>query len=307
MHNLPEVFASKSRALVIAPAGCGKTEIIAKAVACQEEGRQLILTHTHAGVKSLRDRLRKLGVSSQRYAIDTIAGFALKYAISFPKSSGLPEFLPSKHDWNTVYPAGTRVLSSRVGRRIIGASYAGLYVDEYQDCTLIQHKLIMSLADVLPCRIVGDPLQGIFGFGGNVLIDWFQDVLPYFDKLPEPRVPWRWHGNPALGTWLLKVRDCLVRGEPVDMRSAPAGAKWRQLSVPSHISQCRVCLGILGDPGSVAAIHRLPHQAHNLAQKLRGRYTSMEEIEGRDLLKWSERLERLRGVKRQLEMDIGDN
>jgi len=299
MDDLSEVFASRSRALVIAPGGCGKTEIIAKAVACPQDGRQLILTHTHAGVKSLRDRLREYGVSSRSYSIGTIAGFALKYAISFPKSSGLSEFLPSEHDWRTVYPAGTRVLSSRVGRRIIGASYTGLYVDEYQDCTVIQHKLIMSLADVLPCRIVGDPLQGIFGFGGNVLIDWFQDIFPHFERLPDPRVPWRWHdNNEPLGNWLLKVRDWLLRGDPVDMRSAPPGAVWMPLSDRPIVDQRKACFRVLTEPGSAVAIHSVPQRAHYLARCLRGRYTSMEEVESKTLLKWCGDLERCRNTER---------
>jgi hypothetical protein len=37
-------------------------------------------------------------------------------------------------------------------------------VDEYQDCSLDQHELICLLSEILPCRILGDPLQGIFSF-----------------------------------------------------------------------------------------------------------------------------------------------
>ena len=40
-------LAKSKRSLVVAPAGCGKTRLIADAVR-QGEGRQLILTHTHA-------------------------------------------------------------------------------------------------------------------------------------------------------------------------------------------------------------------------------------------------------------------
>jgi hypothetical protein len=28
------------------------------------------------------------------------------------------------------------------------------------------------LAELLPCRILGDPLQGIFGFNEDPLVDW---------------------------------------------------------------------------------------------------------------------------------------
>ena len=56
--NSPENFAKQKRAVIVAPAGYGKTELIVQSVACSE-GRQLILTHTHAGVDSLRKRFKK--------------------------------------------------------------------------------------------------------------------------------------------------------------------------------------------------------------------------------------------------------
>ena len=42
-------FAGCDRGLVVAPAGCGKTHLIAEAVG-HAKGKQLVLTHTHAGV-----------------------------------------------------------------------------------------------------------------------------------------------------------------------------------------------------------------------------------------------------------------
>ena len=146
------------RVVIVAPAGCGKTTLIAKAVACQNDGCQLILTHTHAGVKSLRDKLREERTPSKLYRVDTIAGFALRYAVSFPKTSGIKNLEPvNKQDWNNVYEGAKKILSQPFGQRIIKASYAGLYVDEYQDCSPLQHEIIMSLGEMLPCRIVGDP------------------------------------------------------------------------------------------------------------------------------------------------------
>jgi superfamily I DNA/RNA helicase len=57
-------------------------------------------------------------------------------------------------------------------QQVIGSSYAGLFVDEYQDCTRAQHAIVLMLAELLPCRILGDPLQGIFGFNEDPLVDW---------------------------------------------------------------------------------------------------------------------------------------
>jgi DNA helicase-2/ATP-dependent DNA helicase PcrA len=299
MVELPEFFASQDRALVITPAGCGKTELIARAVAYEDCGRQLILTHTHAGVKSLCDRLRRFGVSTRLYQIDTIAGFALKYGASFPQSSGLGEFVPSEQEWDQVYEAGRVIVSGSAGRKVISSTYSGLYVDEYQDCTQIQHELIMALAEILPCRIVGDPLQGIFDFGDNELVDWFQDILPNFERLPDIKKPWRWvDQNEALGDWLLEVRDCLFRGTPVDLRAAPAGVTWARPTLQNQINLCFDCTS--GHKDSVVAVHKWANEAHALAQKLNGAYTSMEEVESKDLLNWSAKLENSAGSVRAL-------
>ncbi|MCB0171292.1 MAG: AAA family ATPase [Anaerolineae bacterium] len=290
--NSPNAFSSEDRALIIAPAGCGKTELIAQAVACQDSGRQLILTHTHAGVRSLRDRLKKFGVSSQRYNLDTIAGFSLKYAAAYPKLSGLGEFSPTEHDWEKVYQSGVEILSNKVGKKILSATYSGLYVDEYQDCTLAQHNLIMNMADLLPCRIVGDPLQGVFDF--EHVVDWFKDVFPNFVRLPDLKTPWRWEKtNKKLGTWLQDIRHCLLTGKPFVLTKSPA--KWVPLNPKNQRS---ACLHAMKTAGTIVAIHKWPNQAHSVAQKLNGAFSSMEEVESKDLLKWTAKIEECTGPER---------
>ena len=84
-------LASASNVAVVLPAGAGKTELIARATCFASEtvGRQLILTHTHAGVHALRDRLARLGVAPQSYTLTTIAGWALKWALHYLSVSGL--------------------------------------------------------------------------------------------------------------------------------------------------------------------------------------------------------------------------
>ena len=47
-----------SSAAIIAPAGHGKTEMIAEIVK-YAEGKQLLLTHTNAGVDAIEKRLQK--------------------------------------------------------------------------------------------------------------------------------------------------------------------------------------------------------------------------------------------------------
>src|SRR5262245_39743195 len=86
--DIATALALARRGCVPAAAGCGKTEAIAAAVGAGGGGRQLILTHTHAGVRALRQRLEKYKVPKSRYHIDTIAGWALTYAVHYPQLSG---------------------------------------------------------------------------------------------------------------------------------------------------------------------------------------------------------------------------
>ena len=63
---------------IIAPAGHGKTEMIVDMVE-YAIGRQLLLTHTHAGIDALRKRLKKRKVNPSKYTISTIASFCIKW------------------------------------------------------------------------------------------------------------------------------------------------------------------------------------------------------------------------------------
>ena len=51
-----DLLLSKQNGAIIAPAGHGKTEMIADIVLASE-GKQLLLTHTNAGVDALKKRL----------------------------------------------------------------------------------------------------------------------------------------------------------------------------------------------------------------------------------------------------------
>jgi len=95
--NSPENFAKQNRSVIVAPAGYGKTELIAQSVGCSE-GRQLVLTHTHAGVDSIRKKLRKYSISSSKYNVETIHSFALRFAGSYPKTTKLPFEQPQENE-----------------------------------------------------------------------------------------------------------------------------------------------------------------------------------------------------------------
>ena len=69
-------------AAIIAPAGHGKTEMIAEIVQ-YAKGKQLLLTHTNAGVDAIEKRLQKRNVSKEKYTVTTIAAFCIKWCLSY--------------------------------------------------------------------------------------------------------------------------------------------------------------------------------------------------------------------------------
>ncbi len=296
MDDISDLLLNGKRVYLIAPAGYGKTEEIAKAVKQSSSGRQLILTHTHAGVYSLRKRLQRLNAPPKFYHIDTIAGWALGYASAYPTLSGIEETKPTGVSWSNVYFTALNLLQSPHIKKVIQSSYAGMYVDEYQDCTQSQHKIIMALANILPCRLVGDPLQGIFGFRkDDPLIDWEIDVKSNFESLPELVVPWRWNGeNEKLGEWLKDFRRLLLEGRPISLPS-PIIINWKPLTPQNKIVACSSLRET-----SVVAIDKTANQCHAIASRLGGFYSSMEEMDCGDLLSAAQKIQSVTGFERAI-------
>ncbi|MCK4659805.1 MAG: AAA family ATPase [Phycisphaerae bacterium] len=299
--NEAAALARNPRGAMIAAAGCGKTEVIATAVASYGEGKELVLTHTHAGVEAIRRRVSRVAAPTGAYQIDTIAGWSLRLARAFPETSGLPNAKPRTNaDYSAVYAAATRLLALQPIREIMGASYSGVYVDEYQDCTVEQHDLVMALLNTLPCRVVGDPLQGIFSFGGNEAITWEEHVRPSFENVTGPTTPWRWvSSNPALGEWLRDVRMRLQQGQDLDVRGAPI--QWIDGSnrVTKQQRQLSACYDAASNEGeTVIVIHQWPNQCHDVASHLKGLYSCVEAIDLTDLYHFAARLDSSSGYSR---------
>lgn len=170
-----EKILAKDKLLVVAPAGYGKTYTIAECLKyCKN--KQLILTHTHAGVAALKEKIKKSDVSADRYHIETITSFARKYVNSFNCSKKLPVETDADY-WKTVVELASNLVKVKPIMEIIRLSYTGLFVDEYQDCTFTQHSLIMNLSRIFPTRILGDELQGIFSFNkSDPIVNWSEDI-----------------------------------------------------------------------------------------------------------------------------------
>lgn len=215
-------IAQASSGFVESPAGCGKTEAIVRTVGTYCNGRQLILTHTHAGVDALRQRFRQHCVSTAKYHVDTIAGWSWSWVRKYPDNAGYTGSTEIAQ-WNDVYPAMSMLLQKDFVKLSVLNSYTGIIVDEYQDCTVPMHQLIVRLKALLPCRVLGDDLQGVFGFRDDSLIGWCDVTGEFANNLGVLETPHRWikADNEVLGHWLLGTRSEFRREQEPDYRDSP--------------------------------------------------------------------------------------
>ena len=221
------------RGTITAPAGCGKTQLIADALSRSVVGGKpiLVLTHTNAGVAALRARLDKARVPAAAYRLATIDGWAMRIISLFPARSGInPQILAlanPKTDYPAIRRAGFELLKAGHINDLLAASYSRLIVDEYQDCSTPQHAIIYYASQVLPTCVLGDPMQAIFGFG-DPLADWDKHVCSHFPVAGELTIPWRWKnvGTEEFGAWLLNARKALAVGQSIDLRKAPHHVRW---------------------------------------------------------------------------------
>lgn len=212
----PEIdLTTIGRGSVTAPAGFGKTQVIADTISRHSERRFLVLTHTNAGVRALHDRITTVGAARSVH-IDTITGLALRLARAFPAGVAWHEDTDINHSAATT--AALTILRRPTVRRALLHGYDQIIVDEYQDCSTTQHHIISHLADHTPTVILGDPLQAIFDFDpDDPLISW-SDVLDTFPHSGTLSTPHRWtHTSPLLGHWLKTIREPLSQSQPVPL------------------------------------------------------------------------------------------
>ncbi|MCZ4348045.1 UvrD-helicase domain-containing protein [Devosia neptuniae] len=283
-------LASIGRGLVIAPAGCGKTQLITDALTRHSGAKPiLVLTHTNAGVAALRGRLEKAGVKPAAYRATTLDGFAIRLISTFPQRAGHDARIVtgSRPNYDAIRDAAARLVAAGHVHDILAASYERLFVDEYQDCSIRQHALVTWLAQSLPTAIVGDPFQSIFGFGTDPLADWNTEVIAFFPVFGELTTPWRWNnaGAPDLGNWLLSIRSDLAKGTPIDLRTAPAGVQWIQLD-GRRDDALRVAAAAVDAPGDTKVLiigdSTDPRGQRRFARQVDGAVT-VEAVDLRDL------------------------
>lgn len=97
---------------VLAPAGFGKTHLIAESVG-RADRRQLVLTHTFAGVSAIRRKMRLCRVPASLFQIDTIASWALRFACAYPSVSKWTVRRPESKQWPKMYAACSALLDNQ--------------------------------------------------------------------------------------------------------------------------------------------------------------------------------------------------
>lgn len=285
---------------VTAPAGCGKTQLIADALKRHAGGKPiLVLTHTNAGVVALRHRLDKASVPASAYRLATIDGWAMRLITMFPQRSGHDPAilnLAERNDYPNIREAAFNLLKAGHVNDILASSYARLIVDEYQDCSIRQHAVVYYAAQTLPTCVLGDPMQAIFGFGSDGLAHWDNHVCRHFPLAGELNTPWRWINakSEALGHWLLEVRGKLIRGEPIDLTTAPAGITWVQLDgINDHQRQLEA--GRVQAPTGDGHVLIIGESTNPGSQRLYASQTpgaiTVEAVDLKDLVTFAQRLD----------------
>ena len=285
-----------TRGTVSAPAGCGKTHLIARVIIEGEYTKPLlVLTHTNAGVAAMRGRVHRQA-SASSYRMSTIDGWAMRLISMFPQRSGHdPAILELGHprsDYPEIREAAASLLVSGDLDEVLAATYSRVIVDEYQDCNEVQHRIVRHLATVLPTVVLGDPLQAIFGFNRNPVVDWDTDVLTAFASAGELDTPHRWinAGEEGLGRWLLDMRRELLAGRAIDLRHLHSGASWVQLDGSSTDRQRKLGAGMTAPPikgGKVLIIADSMNKAgqHDYARQLPGAVIA-EAVDMGDLVRF---------------------
>ncbi|SHK00174.1 DNA helicase-2 / ATP-dependent DNA helicase PcrA [Tangfeifania diversioriginum] len=211
-NQLYQSFVTHEKSKLIAPAGYGKTYAISESLKWTK-GHQLILTHTHAGVASIKEKI-KIIKPECKYTVETISSFAQKYVEAF--YCGM---LPDQDDagfFQFIIKKAAELFHVETIKTVLKVTYSGLFVDEYQDCSKTHQLLIFAISKLIPTHVLGDPLQGIFNFNNEPLVDFETDLYSY--KNFELHEPWRWKKtNPALGEYLKEIRSTLLKGKPVDI------------------------------------------------------------------------------------------
>ena len=270
-------FLNTSPNLLVAPAGYGKTHTIVKSVdVLQKNGKDsiLVLTHTNAGITSIREKFKKESVQTKHVTICTIAGFLQQIVHSLTK-----DLLQQGEDQNgfysQLYATALDLFKNnyQILRNTIENSYKHIFVDEFQDCNRPQYEIvkIMSKWNV-HVHMLLDSLQTIFNFDTD-----HPDYLGFEnrcckltpDKVFILDIPYRWRNvnsplEQCVIQWRTMIYDAVNKGnKSVDLTKL----KGVTYISGNYNDACLKIKSYIRKPGDVLVLHSNYH-ANNI--KARG-------------------------------------
>lgn len=235
MDKQIDAYIECDKSLLIAPAGYGKTTLLANCISkllsiVSKSKRILILTHTHAGVASIKKKCNEIE-SKGFVEITTISGFVQKLVGSFNGSLPIPNN-DGRPNFNKVNEEAILISKLNIVQKIVSNTYSHFFVDEYQDCSSQQHKILINLTKYIPLHILADPLQAIFRFNKNEGILNFATDFTEFKRFDFLQIPWRWFqdgNNKVLGETIKTLRTSLITSQEIYF-STLSGVKFIELS-----------------------------------------------------------------------------
>lgn len=284
-------FIGQQKSMLIAPAGYGKTYTIAECL-LHTPGKSLVLTHTNAGVSALKEKFKARSIPPAKYQVETISSYVQKYVHSFVSPAAIPSQDNKRAYFPYIISAAITILQSPCVTKIIKSTYQDLFVDEYQDCTQSYHRIIMILSHYMRTHLMGDPLQGIFGFSRiDPLVD-MTDVSQMGDFAKnsyELVTPWRWNNNGRedLGIQLGLLREQLIRQQNVniDYAAYPAIIVHRIITDVLYVELPRIINDILGRYPNVLFIHPISTSTDprvDFVRKFNNRIYILESLDDKD-------------------------
>lgn len=114
-------------------------------------------------------------------------------------------------------------------------------------------------------------------------------IYPEFVCLGQLEVPWRWINakSPALGEWLKESRQKIELGQKIDLlaKLPPSVISVHTQTEYLAAKQYSALCGLLNHNASVIALHggdqQSKNKTHLLAKSMAGRFSSIEDIEGK--------------------------
>lgn len=297
-------FIAKSHSMLIAPAGYGKTHAIAECLK-YTHGKSLVLTHTNAGVSALKEKFKAQNIPAMKFHIETITGYAQKYVLSFVNANTIPSQDIPKQYYHFLISTATKIIQNRGVEKIIRGTYQHLFVDEYQDCTLSQHNMVLTLSNCMHTHVLGDPMQGIFNFNPQdplISMENSERMREFITNSYELTEPWRWNlnGRNELGAQLRALREQLIQQRNGDIYYANYPAIIRHRVADPYTGLTPMVKAILQDHENVLFIHpdtmnKKPRT--EFVRLLNNRVFMIESLDDKDFYSLAKAFDKLRAEK----------